>query len=42
MPANWLDGKFTEVILGWHSFSSENIEVWMDDIIVATGRRDCP
>jgi hypothetical protein len=42
MPANWLDGKFTEVILGWHSFSSENIEVWIDDVIVATGRRGCP
>lgn len=42
MPANWLDGKFVEVVFGWHSFSSQNIDVWMDDIVVATGRRGCP
>jgi hypothetical protein len=42
MPADWLSGKFTEVILGWHSFSSANIEVWMDDVTVSTGRVGCP
>ncbi len=42
MPANWLDGKFVEVVFGWHSFSSNDIDVWMDDIIVSTSRQACP
>jgi hypothetical protein len=42
MPANWLDGKFTEAVFGWHSFSGHDIDVWMDDIIVSTSRQACP
>lgn len=41
MPATWMNGKFVEVILGWHSFSSQDIEVWMDDIVLATSRVGC-
>jgi hypothetical protein len=42
MPATWMDGKFLEVVFGWHSFSSQDIDVWMDDITVATARQGCP
>lgn len=41
MPATWMDGKFVEVVLGWHSFSSADADIWMDDIVVATGRQGC-
>jgi hypothetical protein len=41
MPANWMNGKFVEVILGWHSFSSANIDVWMDDLALGTDRIGC-
>ncbi len=41
LRANWLDGKFKEVMLGWHSFSGRNIDVWMDDVVVATSRVGC-
>jgi len=41
MPANWLDGKFVEVVLGWHSFSSANNDVWMDDLILSTSPIGC-
>lgn len=41
MPATWMNGKFKEVILGWQSFSSNNIDVWMDDVIVSTARVGC-
>jgi hypothetical protein len=41
MPATWLEGKFVEVILGWHSFSGANIEVWMDDVVLSTERVGC-
>ncbi len=42
MPDNWMDGKFVEAVFGWHSFSSNDIDVWMDDIIISTGRQGCP
>ena len=29
MPATWMNGKFLEVIVGWHSFSSDANEVWI-------------
>jgi len=37
----WMNGKFVEVILGWHSFSGQNIEVWMDDIVLSNGAIGC-
>lgn len=51
MPEQWnngalgtefLEGKFNEFILGWHSFSNFANEVWFDDLIVATERIPCP
>jgi len=41
MPATWLDGKFVEVVLGWHSFSSANNEVWMDDLVLSNAPIGC-
>ena len=41
MPANFLDGNFKEFIIGWHSFSSFENELWIDDIVVATERVGC-
>ena len=41
MPATWLNGKFVEVIFGWHSFSNATNDVWIDDIALATNRIGC-
>ena len=41
MPANWMNGKFVEVILGWHSFSNANADIWMDDLALSTGPIGC-
>lgn len=41
MPMNWLDGKFAEFIVGWHSFSSATVDVWMDDLALSTGPIGC-
>lgn len=41
MPMTWLNGKFVEVIFGWHSFSNITNDVWMDDIALATERIGC-
>jgi len=41
MPMTWLNGKFVEVTLGWHSFSNITNDVWMDDIALATERIGC-
>jgi hypothetical protein len=41
MPANWLNGKFLEIVLGWHSFSSNDIDVWMDDLVLSNERIGC-
>lgn len=50
-PSDWnnkvlgptfLDGKFKEFIIGWHSFSNYDNEIWVDDIVVATERVGCP
>jgi hypothetical protein len=41
MPANWMNGMFTEAILGWHSFSSRENEIWIDDIVASTERVGC-
>lgn len=39
--ANWMEGRFVELVFGWHSFSSASNTVWFDDIIVATERVGC-
>jgi len=41
MPTTWLNGKFVEVIFGWHSFSGITNDVWMDDIALGTDRIGC-
>jgi hypothetical protein len=41
MPATWMNGKFLEVIIGWHSFSSDPNEVWMDDLVLSDSRINC-
>jgi hypothetical protein len=42
LPANWMSGEFDEVILGWHSFSNVQTNVWMDDIGLGTSAIGCP
>lgn len=42
MPANWLDGKWNEFMIGWQSFSSAKNEIWIDDLVLATSRINCP
>jgi hypothetical protein len=37
----WMDGKFVEVVLGWHSFSSANNEIWMDDLVLSNEPIGC-
>jgi hypothetical protein len=34
-------GNFTEVILGWHSFSGIETDVWMDDVVLSTSPIGC-
>lgn len=42
MPATWLEGKFVEAMLGWHSFSSgSNVDVWMDDLVLSSDPVGC-
>ncbi len=41
LGAQFLTGKFNEFILGWHSFSNFDNEVWFDDVVVATERVGC-
>ena len=38
LSSTWLSGKFNEIAFGWHSFSQNNVDVWMDDIVVSTTR----
>ena len=42
LSGNWMAGKFNEVILGWHSFSGVQTNVWMDDIALSTSPIECP
>lgn len=37
----FLDGKFGEIVVGWHSFSNLDNELWFDDVVVATERIGC-
>jgi polyisoprenoid-binding protein YceI len=41
LGANWLDGKFKYAMFGFHSFSGNTADVWMDDIVVSTSRIGC-
>ncbi len=38
---DFLAGKFNEFIIGWHSFSNVDNELWVDDLVVATERVGC-
>jgi polyisoprenoid-binding protein YceI len=40
-PANWLSDKFTYAMFGFHSFSSNTADVWMDDIVLSTQPIGC-
>ncbi|MDX2022542.1 MAG: hypothetical protein SF187_20060 [Deltaproteobacteria bacterium] len=42
LNAAWMSGKFVNMIVGWHSFSGINTELWMDDLVVSTERVGCP
>ena len=35
LPANWLNGKFVEVIMGWQSFSGVDTDLWIDDVVLS-------
>lgn len=37
----FLTGKFGEVVIGWHSFSQLDADVWFDDVVVASDRVGC-
>jgi len=41
LAGNWMAGKFVEVMLGWHSFSGIQTDVWMDDIVLSTSPIGC-
>jgi hypothetical protein len=41
LPANWMAGRFTEVIMGWQSFTPFDIDVWMDDVVLGESRIGC-
>jgi hypothetical protein len=41
MPATWLQGKFVQVLFGWHSFSGAEVDLWLDDVVLATERVGC-
>lgn len=41
LDSDFLTGKFNEFIIGWHSFSNVENELWVDDLIVATERVGC-
>ncbi len=41
LPEDWMAGRFTEVILGWQSFSGFDIDVWIDDIVLGTSPIGC-
>lgn len=41
LAADWMSDKFNYVMFGFHSFSSRNADVWMDDIVVSTQPIGC-
>ena len=38
---DFLTGKFVEFVIGWHSFSNYDNDVWFDDVVVALERVGC-
>lgn len=41
LPANWLTDNFNYAMLGFHSFSGNTADVWMDDIVLSTEPIGC-
>ena len=41
LPANWLSDKFNYAMFGFHSFSGNTADVWMDDIVLSTEPIGC-
>lgn len=41
LGADFLADKFNEFIVGWHSFSNYDNEIWFDDLVVANERVGC-
>jgi len=41
LPANWLNGKFVEVIMGWQSFSGIDTDLWIDDVVLSNSPVGC-
>jgi hypothetical protein len=41
LPANWLNGKFVEVIMGWQSFSGIDTDLWIDDVVLSNSPIGC-
>ena len=41
LAGGWMANKFNEVILGWHSFSGIETDVWMDDVVLSTSPIGC-
>lgn len=41
LAADWMSDKFNYVMFGFHSFSGNSADVWMDDIVVSTQPIGC-
>ncbi len=41
LPANWMDGKFVQFIMGWQSFSGIDTDLWIDDVALGVDRIGC-
>jgi hypothetical protein len=42
LPANWMNGKFVEFIMGWQSFSSGgDTDLWIDDVVLSNSPIGC-
>jgi hypothetical protein len=41
MPDNWLADKFVEVVVGWQSFGGDDIDVWLDDLVLSNDPIGC-
>ena len=41
LPANWMNGKFVEFIMGWQSFSGVDTDLWIDDVVLSTSPIGC-
>jgi hypothetical protein len=41
LPANWMNGKFVEFIMGWQSFSGIDTDLWIDDVVLSNSPIGC-